>query len=77
MNRKKQVAVLVAVLLGLYLIGQLFGRYTLVPIGFDRNGFQIAYRLDQWTGRAWLVFGLDTYQVKNSPFAAPEPSRKW
>jgi hypothetical protein len=78
MNRKKQIAVLVvAALLGLCLVGRLWGRYTLLSVGYDRNGFPTAYRLDQWTGKTWLVLGLDAYEVKNSPLVAPDPSRKW
>ena len=56
------------------------GRYDLAAVGFGATEARhpIAYRLDKWTGKTWLVRGLDAYEVKDSPLASPSDSeKKW
>ena len=78
MKRKQTFALLIlAGLVGFYAVAHLTGRYTIVSVGYDRSGFPNAYRLDQWTGKVWLIYGLDAYEVKKSPLPSPDPSRKW
>ncbi len=63
-------AFFVIVLLGFKFVD----RYAVIPIGFGNTPTRhpIAYKLDRWTGKLWLVRGLDAYVVKNSPLSAPE-----
>ena len=67
-------------LLAAAMAGGLAGRYELVPIGFGatKTHHPIAYRLDKWMGKTWLIRGLDAYEVKNSPLASPsDPGSEW
>ena len=50
-----------------------FDRYTIIPIGFGntQTHHPIAYKLDRWSGKIWLIRGLDAYVVKNSPLSSP------
>ena len=60
--------------------GGLAGRYELVSVGFGGTEIRhpIAYRLNKWTGKVYLIRGLDAYEVKNSPLASPSDSgNKW
>jgi hypothetical protein len=53
-------------------------RYSLVSIGFGATSTRhpIAYKIDHWTGKTWMIRGLDAYQVKDSPLPAPVDGEK-